>query len=204
MLPKRRLILVQVLLAILFLSDCMSTGVFGFAATKGRGGEIYNVPNSGWTSPHWNWGYGVGTGHDCAAICRPTYRSLKARKELVEGLLNPGADPKDRQPDNFEEVKLILALTWQNGRWTGADGGPGGYGEVLELMAGAERYEAGSPKENSKALVEDLAERFHLLNPDTERQQAMDSVWVESDFDFSRRRCSGLVLEAMGFLESGC
>ena len=168
-------------------------------------GEIYGIRNSGWTSPQWNWGYGVGTGHDCAAICRRKYQSTQARKDLVEGLLNPPADdPAARQPTNFEEVKLVLALTWQNGRWSGRDGGPGGYGEVLELMAAAKRYETGSPEECARALVSDMAARFHTLDPDPDQISLMEAISKEEDVDISRRRCSGLVLEAMGFIETGC
>ena len=59
----------------------------------------------------------------------------------MEALLNP-KDVSDetlssivsvdesRQPP-FEEVKLVLGLAWQNGRWDGSDGGRGGYGDIL-------------------------------------------------------------------------
>lgn len=51
--------------------------------------EIYNIPNSGWCSDSWNWGYASGTGHDCAAICRKMYASRDDRQRLVSSLLEP-------------------------------------------------------------------------------------------------------------------
>ena len=65
---------------------------------------IYGVPNSGWTSPEWNWGYAVGTGHDCAAICRQKYASSDERSKLIEDLLAAGAGDET----DLEEVKLVL------------------------------------------------------------------------------------------------
>lgn len=163
-------------------------------------GLVYNVPNSGWTSSKWNWGYGMGTGHECAAICRSTYQTRSQREKLVKGLLENSGEPT-----NFEEVKLVLALTWQKGQWTGRDGGPEGYGQVLELMARAKRYEEGSEQDCAKNLVSDMAERFHLLEPEAALQERMDALWQDAeDFDAARRICSGLVLESMGFVETGC
>jgi hypothetical protein len=166
---------------------------------------IYDIPKSGWTSPEWNWGYATGTGHDCAAICRQLYSSRNARASLVQNLIDSPLSNK-REPQNFEEIKLILALAWQNGRWDGSDGGLGGYGEVLSLMAAAERYEIGSEEECSINFVNDLRDRFHLLKPEEDDQRLMSSLLVESlgeDVDGARRRCSGLVLKAMGFIENG-
>jgi hypothetical protein len=166
---------------------------------------IYGIPGSGWTSPQWQWGYGVGTGHDCAAICRRLYEKRQFRVELVEQLIE-SSNPSNRVPANFEEVKLVLALVWQNGRWNGKDGGEGGYGEVLQEMASARRYENGPDGECSGLLVRDMARRFPLLNPSGEQQKLMDQLLkdADSDYDFARRRCSGLVLQAMGFVEQGC
>ena len=89
--------------------------------------EIYNIPGSGWKSPTWNWGYAVGTGHDCAMICRKKYDSFQKRKDLILSLLEPTTplDTKSHHDDGndvgdddtsirdppFEEVKLILGLT---------------------------------------------------------------------------------------------
>lgn len=167
---------------------------------------IYDIPNSGWRSPEWNWGYAMGTGHDCAAVCRRQYQTRKSREKLLDDLLKAGTQSEnERNPKNFEEVKLILALAWQNGRWDGSDGGRGGYGQVLVAMAGANRYENESDKESSKLLVNDMAARFHLLGPTTEEQERMVQVSkdVGDDHDASRRQCSALVLQAMGFLENG-
>ena len=145
---------------------------------------IYNVPNSGWTSPDWNWGYGVGTGHDCAAICRRKYASHEERLQLIEDLL--GADPTKT---DMEEVKLVMALEWQRNRRCG-------YGDVLEMMAGARRYEEESP---SSLLLKDMTERFHLLNPTKDDFEAMEALRGSDNVDGALRSCSGLVLKAMGF-----
>lgn len=169
--------------------------------------NIYNVPRSGWTAPEFKWGYGDGTGHDCAAISRRTYATKQARSELVENLMNPADESSSatRVPENFEEVKLLLALEWQNGRWDGSDGGPGGYGDVLEAMASAKRYEVGSDDECSRRLVEDMQGRFSLLAPGNKDAEAMATVLDDcgSDVDKAQRRCCGLVLKAMGFAENG-
>ena len=108
-------------------------------------------------------------------------------------------------PENFEEVKLVLALAWQRGRWDGSDGGPGGYGDVLEQMAAAKRYEVGDPVDCSRRLVADMCEKFALLNPSQEGQETMKTVLevASEDWDKAQRRCSGLVLEAMDYIASG-
>ena len=157
--------------------------------------EIYGIPNSGWSSKQWNWGSAIGTGHDCALICRRQYDSRKSREQLVSNLLQCKGPP-------FEEVKLVLGLAWQRGRWDGSDGGRGGYGEVLSEMAKAERYERS--EEGDKLLVQDMQERYLLLNPSNEDKEAMMAIFDETDdLDAARRRCSGLVLKSMGFVDSG-
>ncbi|CAM9422627.1 unnamed protein product [Ectocarpus sp. 12 AP-2014] len=159
---------------------------------------IYGVPNSGWKSPQWNWGSASGTGHDCAAICRRTYGTKEARQELVSSLLSGGTGV------DFEEVKLTMALAWQNGRWDGSDGGDGGYGDVLTMMAQAKRYEEGSEEERARKLVEDMRPRFARLSPTKEQMAAMDGLTADSsDVLAARNRCCGLVLQAMGFVENG-
>jgi hypothetical protein len=116
----------------------------------------------------------------------------------------PGMAARDRKPQNFEEVKLILALAWQRGRWDKSDGGKGGYGEVLSAMADARRYESGDEEDCSRVLVQDMQDRFPLLDPLLEDRVMMQSIFdLEPDIDAARRRCSGLVLKAMGFIENG-
>ncbi|CAJ1956553.1 unnamed protein product [Cylindrotheca closterium] len=166
------------------------------------GGEtsktIYGVPESGWTSPKWNWGYASGTGHDCAAICRQVYSAKQSREVLVNDLIAASG-----QPEDFEEVKLVLGLAFQNGRWDGSDGGQGGYGVVLSHLAEAQRYEVGSEEQCSKNFVQDMQARFQLLGPSPEDQALMDEQLDEPNVDAARRRCSGLVLKTMGFLKNG-
>lgn len=160
--------------------------------------KIYGVSNSGWKSSQWNWGSASGTGHDCAAICRRTYGTREARQELVTSLLS-GEIAVD-----FEEVKLTMALAWQNGRWDGSDGGPGGYGVVLQTMAQAKRYEEGSVEECARNLAQDMQAKFALLKPTKEQGTAMDRLNEDlQDPVAARNRCSGLVLQAMGFVENG-
>jgi hypothetical protein len=159
---------------------------------------IYGIPNSGWTCPEWNWGYAVGTGHDCAAKCRSRYDSELKRRELVEALL------RGEGPSNFEEVKLVLALAWQKGRWDGSDGGPGGYGDVLTMMAQAKRYEEGADR--CKLLVLDMEQRFELLKPTKHDLHMMNEVNGDLDsgnIQLAKRKCAGLVLNCMGFAQRG-
>jgi hypothetical protein len=174
-----------------------------FSSSMANRNIIYDVPNSGWTSSEWNWGYARGTGHDCAAICRQRYSQKKDRIQLVDSLIVDG-----KGPTNFEEIKLTLALAWQNGRWDGSDGGVGGYGDVLREMADAQRYEVGTPEVCSVRLINDMKRRYSLLKPLSEDSKAMDEINVTdndpmTEIDFARRRCSGLVLKAMDFIESG-
>lgn len=186
-------------------------------------GEIYGIPGSGWSSPSWNWGYASGTGHDCAMICRRRWSSPESRATLVDALVNPsnvdvdgssssafggtlaGADAARDPP--FEEIKLILGLAWQRGRWDGSDGGRGGYGEVLAEMARADRYEPSDDPSKSRALVEDMRRRYNLLGPDGGDAAEMEAIDLDGDdglgLDAARRRCAGLVLRAMGFVQNG-
>jgi hypothetical protein len=101
------------------------------------------------------------------------------------------------------KVKLVLGLAWQNGRWDGSDGGPGGYGEVLQLMAEAKRYEDGPEDECSIRFVQDIQDRFDLLADNTSLElREMRAVLDDPvDFDKAQRRAAGLVLEAMGWAE---
>jgi hypothetical protein len=188
-------------LSVLLLSTGMVAGFSISMSSK----IIYGVPNSGWTSLEWNWGSGQGTGHDCAAICRRQLSTQKARESFVQGLFAaPSTERNDREPTNFEEAKLVLALAWQNGRWDGSDGGRGGYEEVLAAMAQADRYEKGGEDECSRRLIKDMQARFPLLNPTDEELTAMEQLdLLEPDVDAARRRCSALVLRAMGFVEKG-
>jgi len=176
--------------------------------------EIYNIPGSGWKGKAWNWGYGQGTGHDCALICRKRWASRADRKKLVDTLLNPksveGSVDVDaanalRDPP-FEEVKLILGLAWQNGRWNGSDGGVGGYGDVLATMADARKYETDDEEVNSRLLTKDMMNRFHLISSkDSSAMEEMNQIesMCGSDVDMMRRKCSALVLSEMGFVETG-
>ena len=159
-------------------------------------------------SPQWNWGYASGTGHDCAAICRRKFASRAAREDLVESLLHP--NDKQPQPSSFEEAKLVLGLAVQRGRWDGSDGGPGGYGDVLAAMADARRYETDGTEESRMInFRNDMKLRFRLLNPTEEDMETMESINVDGEdlnadeLDAARRKCSGLVLKSMGFIDNG-
>jgi hypothetical protein len=200
----------------------------GKRRTNNKQGELYGIPNSGWTSPQWNWGYARGTGHDCAAICRNRYATRASRETLVQQLLVVQDQAQEPLPTttttmNIEEVKLVLALAWQNGRWDGSDGGRGGYGDVLTYMAQAERYE---PKHTSiiqeqveheqnacyRRLIEDMQMRFYLLNPTPQQLETMKALLEDTDDNDKEKqadvgaalcRCCGLVLSAMRFVDNG-
>jgi hypothetical protein len=165
---------------------------------------LYGVPGSGWASPKWNWGYAAGTGHDCARICRNKYQSRPSRAQLMLDLQNAGRGDDIGHATDLEEIKLILALAWQRGRWDGSDGGPGGYGEVLSHMAEAVRYEIGDAVECRRRLLGDMQSRFATLQPsDTAMERVSSFSLSDEDVDSSLRVCSGYVLQAMGFVEVG-
>lgn len=170
--------------------------------------EIYNIPNSGWKSKQWNWGYAQGT-----AICRRRWDSRQDREKLVQSLLDP-VEFKASYPDSevpFEEIKLILGLAWQRGRWDGSDGGPGGYGEVLSIMADARRYEDDDEVISALNFIEDVGKRFGTISRNAEELKKMKSIandvrgkHAEKEEVFmDRREVAGLVLDAMGFVQTG-
>jgi len=185
----------------------MSASSSGGAGSTGE--WLYGIPNSSWTSPEWNWGYASGTGHDCAAICRRKFASRGARADFVASLLDPASSSTSCSPEQsslaFEEVKLVLGLAIQRGRWDGSDGGPGGYGDVLAAMADARRYETDGTEESRMVnFVNDMKARYRLLNPSEEDMEAMESVDVGIENGVNAaRKCSGLVLQSMGFIENG-
>ena len=72
---------------------------------SGRGKEIYNIPGSGWKSPDWNWGYGVGTGHDGALICRRNFSSVQSRKDLIIVQINKSTIKKKKSNTTISKVK---------------------------------------------------------------------------------------------------
>lgn len=112
----------------------------------------------------------------------------------------------DRMRDPpFEEVKLILGLTWQRGRWDGSDGGVEGYGKVLRNMAAAERYETEDEITNSIRLVQDMKERFHLIASQSalDEMHKLDCSVENADVDGIRRKCAAWVLSEMNFVERG-
>ena len=176
---------------------------------------IYNIPNSGWKSKQWNWGSARGTGHDAAMICRRRWDSRDDRKKLVQSLLDP-VEFKASYPDSevpFEEVKLILGLAWQRGRWDGSDGGPGGYGEVLSIMADARRYEDEDEVISAINFIEDVSKRFATISRNAEELKKMKCIATEiqgrhhhagiEELFMDRREVAGMVLDAMGFVDNG-
>jgi hypothetical protein len=190
--------------------SCSSSGSFvdGFSMPKTTSKTIYGIPNSGWTSPSWNWGSASGTGHDCAKICRQTYSTKEERLNLINSLISTD---ETATAIDFEEVKLVMALAWQNGRWDGSDGGVGGYGDVLSMMADAKRYEENVEEDGKTLLLRDMQERFYLLDPNNEDEIMMKKLLDvnnnsdndDINIDTALRRCSGLVLKAMGFIQNG-
>jgi len=188
-----------------------------FSSTPSWSKEIYGVAGSGWSSPEWKWGSAKGTGHDCAKICRERYATPESRLELIECLLlskeeiqmdsdadDTAASSEERVPENFEEVKLVLALAWQKARKK-CYGGLESYGELLDEMAIGQLYEVGTEEDCSLLLVQHMQKRFFWLYPDVQDKISMNTLLYdcESDFDWIRRRCSGLVLQAMEFEEIG-
>ena len=186
--------------------SCCHHLIMSAAASSSSDQWLYDIPNSSWTSAEWNWGYASGTGHDCAAICRRKFATRSSRAEFIRSLL----DPSTPQPPSFEEVKLVLGLAVQRGRWDGSDGGPGGYGDVLAAMASARRYETDGTEENRMVnFVEDMRHRFGLLNPskeDAEMMKSLDGCNGDATIDelnAARILCSGLVLMNMDFIDNG-
>ena len=137
-----------------------------------------------------------------------------------EKVVSEAAAAAQRSPVNFEEVKLILALAWQKGLQNGHGGGGGElrpYGEILDAMVQAERYKkkavAGpgcdddddNDKDNSLLLVQDMQKRYFFLTPEVDDKIRMNLLLYDGDedWDWIRRRCSGLVLRALDFEANG-
>jgi len=104
---------------------------------------------------------------------------------------------------SFEEIKLILALMWQQARTV--DPSIEAYGQILDEMAKGKRYEEGTNDEiRSRLFVQDMQKRYMWLNPDMDDKIAMTMLWYETeDYDVARRRCSGLILKSMEFIDDG-
>ncbi|KAL3787179.1 hypothetical protein HJC23_010189 [Cyclotella cryptica] len=170
--------------------------------------ELYNIKNSSWSSDQWNWGSAVGTGHDCAAICRRRWSDKIDRKKLVSALLEPAAN-HNRGEIPFEEVKLILGLTWQRA------GRSNGYNKVLENMARAKRYEIPNDEVLSALnFITDIKDSFPSIARSKQELDLMNRVAGEilqyhhhmvckEDVFRIRRVCAGMVLDAMKFVENG-
>lgn len=183
-------------------------------------GILYNIRNSGWKSPQWNWGSARGTGHDCAAICRSRWSNKDDRRKLVHSLLAPVEYHALLHPSSsygevsFEEIKLILALAWQRGRWDGTDGGPTGYRSVLQTMADARRYENENEILSALHFIEDVSAKFHSISRNAEELHKMKDIATsvvhgkkkhasKEEIFMARRMCAGMVLDAMHFVDNG-
>ena len=153
----------------------------------------------------------VGTGHDCAAICRRRWSDKTDRQKLVNSLLNPaGYHSKHHDYEiPFEEIKLILGLLWQR------SGRSHSYNQVLENMARAGRYEENDEMLSAFNFITDVRDAFPDVALSKSDKDHMDSVAGEiqqyhsdplvnrEDVFRIRRICCGMVLEAMGFIERG-
>lgn len=194
-LPFKGRTLAMMYLVLLILSWCSTCASFSSSSCN----LIFGI-KAGWTSPDWSWGSPVGTAHDCAKICRHTFCDREAREELVNSLIY--ADTVT-EICTFEEIKLILALMWQRARKV--DPSMEAYGQILDEMTKGKRYEEGTDDEiRSRLLVQDMQKRYMWLNPDVEDKIAMNMLWYETeDYDVARRRCSGLILKSMGFVDDG-
>lgn len=108
--------------------------------------------------------------------------------------------------DSLDELKLILGLCWQRGRWDGTDGGRGGYGEVLYNMAEC-KYETWFACDDGTAskreLLSDMSERFHLITKSEDETASIMELGDNDNIDGSVRKCAGLVLNSMEFVTSG-
>ena len=149
-----------------------------------------------------------GTGHDCAAICRRRWSDTIDRKKIVDSLLEPAAN-HNRGEIPFEEVKLILGLTWQRA------GRSHGYSKVLENMARAKRYEIPNDEVLSALnFITDIRDSFSSVAQSKQELDLMNRVAGEvlqyhhhmvsrEDVFRIRRVCAGMVLDAMKFVENG-
>lgn len=134
-------------------------------------------------------------------ICREEYATKEAREKLIENLIDT------RIPEDFEVVKLVLALVMQKANNWKPWGGQveASYTQVLNAMVEAERYEEEEEDIGTRRFVQDLQKRFVWLEPEVEDKIAMNLVLydAEDDFDLARRRCCGLTLKAMDFVDFG-
>jgi len=202
-------------LALIILPLLVSSFSLSSSSSSSGSKEIYGIPGSSWTSPEWKWGSPEGAAQDCIKICREKYSTPKARSELIDCLLLPeeavrsknnNDDAKDssRVPENFEEVKLVLALFWQKTRELSCAGFEP-YWALLDELASGGMYEEGTEEFCSTLFTQHMQKRFTWLDPEVEEKLSMNMLQYsgETDFDWMRRRCSGLVLKTMDFEEIG-
>lgn len=132
-------------------------------------------------------------------ICRQKYASDESgRGALIDSLME-GDDDVD-----LEEAKLILALVIQKANHLKPWGGQieVAYTQVLDHLVGAERYEDNAEK---PLLLQDLQKLFMWLEPDVQDKIDMNLLLYEAkdDIELATRKCLGLTLQAMEFVEFG-
>lgn len=136
--------------------------------------EIFGVSTKGWKDPDWKWGSDDGCANQCASACRTKFSTHEAREELVTALIEYDNQEVDENL-SFEEIKFILALAWHKARKEAIYGEA--YGQVLDELVKAERYEHDDDEANSRLLVQDLQKRYMWLQPDVEDKILMNMLW---------------------------
>ncbi len=105
---------------------------------------------SGWSSPHWNWGYAQGEAHDLAISVRNNLRTTTSRENFIAGCLDDRID--------IEEIKMVLALRFQMAARQGKDGNGIGW-NIMNEMADC-KYES---EDGIRLLCADLNELITKL-----------------------------------------
>lgn len=179
--------------------------------------DLYGIKNSSWKSKEWNWGYGDGTGHECARICRHNYHTKQSRQALIDNM--ELLSVTDVIEIDWEEIKLIVGLMIQNLRRYESDRTVvDAFNEILNYLADAKRYESDGYDDDDdnvplSLFVNDMKERYQLLKPSHDEVIQMNEIqWkaVDGTTDHQiptnqryQQNVVGLVLQQMKFVERG-
>ena len=164
-------------------------------------GGLYGIEGASWSSPSWNWGSAIGTGHDCARIFR---NKVSARGDREAYLATLREATEEASSDKLDEAKLALCLTIQRACRSGHAGPtykPEGMYAVMDKMARAERYEG---KGAGERLVKDLAQSYSYMEEIVAGKGDAKAMKALVGGKGNELKAIAMALQGMKFAELGC
>jgi hypothetical protein len=151
----------------------------------------------GFSDPNWNWGSSMGTGHDAAMKLRNRLDSADKRDQFIVGIINGKAD------FNLEDVKLALALRFQNAARESIAGGREGY-EIMEKMANRKYENGNGDTKGEDLLLTDLEALISILPEDKNWNFFIMVAGLEPGSCTPIQKKAAQVLCGMKFSQRGC